>query len=527
MADTTIPKLISAMQLPAFYPGKVADVQMIETHISWVFLTGEWAYKIKKPIANSFLDYRTLEQRRRYCELELRLNQRWAPGIYDGVLPIFENGHEISWGPGGQVVEYAVRMRQFPQSALMLNMLSRHELSVQHVESLGEELARIHKQAPQMSAEGVWGTPEKIAADARDNFFDLAEHLPERLQGNLKPLTAWTNRAIENLNPVFVQRRQLGMIRECHGDLHLGNLIWLDERAQLFDGIEFNDDFRWIDVFSDLGFVLMDLEEHGRWDLANRMLNRYLEWTGDFSGVHLLRFYKLYRAMVRAKISVLSALQHRLDEAEDEDCAFARGEAYLRYGQRVIGPTSPELFVTFGLSGSGKSFGTMPLLDLPNVIRIRSDAERKRRVGMNLFAKSEARDLDRLYNEETTHCVYAHCLELAKSILLAGNHALVDATFLKRWQRHLFRQLADDLGIRLTIIPFHADERVLRARIMQRQAGGCDPSDATETVLEEQLRTMEPLASDELALCCQVEEVQRELSKSLFQPMPCAHEPMR
>lgn len=516
MTDAKTSKLIAAMQSPDFYPaGEVIDVKLIETHISWVLLTGRWAYKIKKPIVNSFLDYSTLAQRLHFCQSELQLNRRWAPQIYDRVVPIYSQGGRFSLVPPGEVVEYAVRMRQFPQTALLSSMLQQHELAVPHVEKTAEELSRIHAGSPVMPPGGPWGTPTQIIGDAMDNFRDLARVLPDRLGRLVEALQAWTSGTAERLRETFEHRRQAGMIRECHGDLHLGNLIWLDGQPQLFDGIEFNDAFRWIDVINDLAFLLMDLEEHGRWDLANHLLNRYLECSGDFRGLSLVTFYKLYRAMVRAKTSALASQQHRSDFA-NEEIAFARSEAYMRYGFQLVLPPKPRLLITHGLSGSGKSFGTRHLLDFPNLLRIRTDIERKRLGGARAGEGESQPVHPELYSPEMTTKVYQHCREVAETALRAGFHVLVDGTFLKRWQRESFRNLANARNVVYGIIPFTADEETLRARIRQRAAAGNDPSDATEAVLTEQIRQIEELDSQELARQVTITELEPDLQAAEF-----------
>ncbi len=525
MTDAKTSKLIAAMQSPDFYPAEeVTDVKLIETHISWVLLTGRWAYKIKKPIVNSFLDYSTLAQRLHFCQSELQLNRRWAPQIYDRVVPIYSQGGRFSLSPPGEVVEYAVRMRQFPQTALMSSMLQQHELAVPHVAKMAEELSRIHAESPVMPAEGPWGNPAQIIGDAMDNFRDLARTLPDRLRRLLEPLQAWTSARAERLRETFEHRRRAGMIRECHGDLHLGNLIWLDDQPQLFDSIEFNDAFRWIDVTNDLAFLLMDLEEHGRWDLANHLLNRYLECSGDFQGLPLVTFYKLYRALVRAKTVALAAQQHR-SEFANEEIAFARSEAYLRYGLRLVLPRQPRLLIAHGLSGSGKSFGTRHLLDFPNFLRIRTDIERKR-LGRERIGERGSHPFPlELYSPEMTRTVYQHCRDVAETALLAGFHVLVDGTFLKRWQRELFCNLANERNVVYGIISCAADEETLRDRIRRRAAAGNDPSDATEAVLDEQIRQIEELNGEELARRVTVTELEHDLQAAAFRLPDATEDP--
>lgn len=284
------------------------------------------------------------------------------------------------------------------------------------------------------------------------------------------------------------------MIRECHGDLHLGNLIFLDGRVQLFDGIEFNDSFRWIDVASDLSFVLMDLEEHRRWDLANRLLNQYIEITGDYEALQVIPFYKMYRAMVRAKTTILNANQH--DPLEPQAQNLVRSAvAYLDYGKELAVKRRPCLMITFGVSGSGKSHGTNRLLDLPNLIRIRSDVERKRLFGLPILQGPDLQQSHEVYSSAATQRTYEEVANIATTLLRSGYSVVVDATFLKLWQRERLANVAAEARVEFWIIEFHADLKTLQTRIESRAACGTDPSDATIDVLANQLREIEALTA--------------------------------
>lgn len=271
---------LEAMLSPATYPHRVQVVRHIETHISHLFLTGEWAYKLKKPLRNAFLDYSTLALRRSCCEAELKLNRRFAPEIYEGVVALARDSSGWNLEGRGETIEYAVKMKEFSQDALLLSMLKRGELTSEIVRSLGDELAKIHAIAPRLTdLQLPFGGFDSVSQLAGDNFRELEGLLKSRSPELLQSLAEQSERQLSMLRSEIEDRRQSGFVRECHGDLHLGNLIWWQGRVQLFDGIEFNDSLRWIDVMNDLGFVLMDLEEHGQTDLANQLLNVYLTQT--------------------------------------------------------------------------------------------------------------------------------------------------------------------------------------------------------------------------------------------------------
>jgi uncharacterized protein len=286
-------------------------------------------------------------------------------------------------------------------------------------------------------------------------------------------------------------------VRECHGDLHLGNMILQDDTVVIFDCIEFNDTFRWIDVASDVAFCTMDLEDRGRRDLAHRFLNAYLEATGDYGLLVPLPFYLTYRALVRAKVAGIRLGQR---DISTEEAAPVRQEfeSYLDLAQRYTRPARPRLWITHGLSGSGKTYYTQRLLEATGAIRLRSDVERKRLFGLAPLEHSTGRRLD-LYAADVTQRTYAQLAQQATRVIQAGFAAIVDATFLQWAQRDGFRRLAEQLGVPLTILDFQAREATLRQRVARRSARADDASEADLAVLSSQLAAQEPLTAAEQA----------------------------
>ncbi|MFO0264086.1 MAG: phosphotransferase, partial [Planctomycetota bacterium] len=338
--------VLAAMSEPTTYPHQVDRIRHLETHISHVFLTGEFAYKLKKPLQNPFLDYRTLEARKRYCAQELELNRRFSPELYVGVVAIAKDANGWNLEGRGEIVEYAVKMREFSQDELLLSQLRSGKLTEEQVRSLGAELAAIHQAAPRLpDLSAAYGSPSVVAEESRDNVRALRQLAPEAQRGLVEELAAEIEQQLQKLEPVFAERRARGFIRECHGDLHLGNLIWRAGRVQLFDGIEFNESFRWIDLMSDLGFVLMDLEEHRQPGLANLLLNVYLEASGDFGGLQVLNFYKVYRALVRAKVAALRANQQ---VSQSRAHSWEEVVEYLEYAAAAFVVRHPRLILTHG-----------------------------------------------------------------------------------------------------------------------------------------------------------------------------------
>lgn len=491
--------LIGNLRQPRCYPHPVTEIQLLETHISWVLLTGEYAYKIKKPLNLGFLDFSTLELRRQCCAEELRLNRRFAPQLYLDVVAISGDVATPCMAGDGPALEYAVRMRQFPQTALASALLAAGKLSPQHLEDLAAALAAFHQAAAASDANSVYGTPQSILDAALQNFDQLSPLLTSPGDdATLAALQQWTLREHDARRALMEQRRVSGAVRECHGDLHLGNIVLIDNRLVPFDCIEFNPALRWNDVLSEAAFLVMDLHDRGSPRLAWLFLNSYLEHTQDHAGLALLPFYLVYRAMVRAKVHGLRAAQPELDPGKRASLLQA-SRSYLALAGQFAHRPHPALIITHGLSGSGKSRIAGELMQQLGAIRIRSDVERKRQHGLAPRDRSAGTVGDGIYSDQATTALYRHLAGLAQTIIAAGCTAIIDATFLRHWQRDLLRDVARAARIPFLIMAVQAPEAVIRAQIRQREAAGNDPSDAGMAVLEHQLKTIEPLTAAERA----------------------------
>jgi aminoglycoside phosphotransferase family enzyme/predicted kinase len=492
------PELVEALLAPAAYPHAVTQVEHLETHISHVFLTGALAYKIKKPVDLGFLDFSTLEKRREYCSEELRINRRLAPDLYLAVVPITGTASAPHVEADGDPIEYAVKMRQFPQTALAEHVLERGALTPALIDALADDVARFHASLAPAPAGSAWGSAQSIVDPARQNFSQLSPLAQDADATAVAALRAWTERESQRLRPVFDQRQGDGHVRECHGDLHLANIVLLDGRLRIFDALEFSPALRWIDVINEVAFLVMDLAMRARDDLAWRFLNTYLEHTGDYDGVRVLRYYAVYRALVRAKIAAIRAAQPAVPEPErtalQEKC-----RQHLAVAQRFADVPPLGLVITHGLSGSGKTWGSQILLETLPAVRVRSDVERKRMHGLAHAASSASPVGAGLYTQDTTHATYERLAALADTIVSAGHTAIVDAAFLKRAQRDRFRSLASARSAPFRILSFAARPETLRQRIEARAARGTDASEAGLEVLDAQLAGQEPPALDEQA----------------------------
>lgn len=491
-------RLLAALAHPAVFRPGCDRVQLLETHISWVLLTGAYAYKIKKAVAFGFLDFTTLAARRKFCEEELRLNRRLAPALYLDVVPITGSVDAPVLGGDGPPLEYAVKMREFPQDALASRILARGGLSTADIDALAAKIAAFHGATGVAGRDGVFGSPEEILRVAGQNFAQLVPLLATAAERDeIEELRAWTEREHAARRGAFLRRRAEGFIRECHGDLHLGNIARIDGELTIFDCIEFNPAMRWIDVMNEVAFAVMDLKDRGRADLAHRCLNAYLERTGDYAGLAVLRFYLVYRALVRAKIARLRADQ--LSPGDAQCALLAEYRDYVILARSYAQPPRPELVITHGLAGSGKTTASQALLEVIGAVRIRSDVERKRLHGLGALERRDAGIVQGVYSPAATESTYHRLRTLARDVLGAGWTAIIDATFLQSSQRETFRALAAELGVPFVILAFEAKEATLRQRIVRRHAGGSDASDADLTVLAHQLTTREPLAAHEKA----------------------------
>ena len=480
---------------------EVSDIRVIATHISSVLLVDGEAFKIKKPVDFGFLDFSTLAKRQYCCEEEIRLNGRLAPDIYLDVVPVTGSLGSPRVGGEGMAIEYAVHMKQFPADALLASQPQL--LSSARVDDIARQVARFQADIDRAAPDSGFGDPDAVYFPMGQNFDQLRERVtdPDDLD-RLAALEIWTRNRFEQLRPRLAGRLAEGFVREGHGDMHLGNIALDGERIIIFDGIEFNPNLRWIDVFNEIAFLMMDLDRTGRRGLSGRFLNTWLAETGDYEGLHLLRFYQVYRAMVRTKIAAIR-LGQELGDAERDEVTEAYRE-YLTLAETYTRDPPPELVITFGPSGCGKSVAASVLVGRLPAVQLRSDVERKRLAGLAALERSGSGLDSGLYTPEMSVRTYARLLELSRTVLEGGMTAIADATFLRGVQRAPFRALADELGVTFRILAPQATEAELRRRVADRLARGDDPAEANLDVLEKQLASVEPLSAEEQALVMEV-----------------------
>ncbi|CAN7666742.1 AAA family ATPase [Variovorax paradoxus] len=466
-----------------------ARVELVETHISWVLLTATHAYKLKKPVRFPFVDFASIAARKHFCEEELRLNRRFAPSLYLDVVPVCGAREAPRLGGDGVPIDHVVRMRRFPESSLLRNLLMAGRLEPAWLDGFAWRVAALQGAAERVVPPSAFGAPDAIVRAAVDVVSQL---LVQRSDSCLATLSAWIRERAQALHMAWIARQQSGAVRECHGDLHMANVVLVDGELTAFDCIEFDPMMRRIDVMSDIAFLTMDLKAHGRADLAFRFLDAWLQHSGDHAGLQMLGFYEVYRALVRAMAAGLGP--QAASKPDYLACA-----AQLAHGPRG----RARLLITHGFSGSGKSSIASLLLCAAGAVRIRSDVERKRLFGLDPLARSAERGLA-IYGAEATRRTFERLRACARDALLAGYPVIVDAAFLRSAERRSFQVLAAELGLPFAILDCRAAEAVLRRRVAERGAAGTDASEASLEVLARQLAVHEPLEADERTLAIEV-----------------------
>ncbi len=495
--------------------GRDEKTELIQTHISTIILSGDLAYKLKKPVDFGFLDYSTLDKRHKNCLEEVRINEGFAPKLYLGVIPITGSIEDPRIDGEGRVLDYAVKMHRFAQSDQLDNIVEQDGLEIEAMDKIAKLISRFHEVSVPVDAASDYGEPQRVLSPMLENFDLLQRAAAEHaLDTELSSVIAWTHKQFEKLKPLLQRRKKEGFVRECHGDMHLHNMALHKGELILFDAIEFNTYLNHIDVISDLAFLLMDLEYRGRVHYSRRLLNHYLELTGDYGGLALLDFYKTYRAMVRAKVAVL-----RITQEMEPDERRAVMDEVIRYINLALSYTEEKevfLAITHGFSGSGKSTCALMMVEQYGALRIRSDVERIR-----MFERSDEDVLEEgIYTPAANKATYERLLELAISVYEGGCPVIVDATFLKQWQRRLFLEFSSKVEIPFLIFDLQCDTKIMRNRIEERSATGIDISEADLDVLDKQMKTAQPLSNKETEICFVVDCTSRESIKRAITAHP-------
>jgi uncharacterized protein len=490
----------------AAFPHAVTELQLRETNLAWVVLTGRFAYKIKKAVTLSFVDQSTLAQRKGLCEEELRLNRRLAGDLYEAVVPITKDPDGLRVGGRvGPTVEFAVKMRQFEASQELAALLDRGTVAAAEIQAFATQLAVFHQNLPPASHAGGLQATQHLHDAVLGTLGTLLCHFdPDTQFPALGVLVDWMHDFLHD-NLAVLQKREYGEhIRECHGDLHARNIVRWNGQLVPFDSLEFDPTLRWIDVMSDVAFLYMDLVSHGRNDLAFAFLNAYLAHGGDYDGVRLLRFYAIYHALVRAMVDELAAE----GQTASRTAYLARGRNRLSTAVDLLQAPRPGLIIMHGLSGSGKSWVSARLAENLGALLVRSDIERKR-----LQRQTGA---ERIHTAQFDQSTYARLLACAESGLHGGVNVIIDAAFLEAHNRERFRTWAEAHSTPFIVASCRADLPVLEARIVSRQQLGIDPSDADLVELRRQTQLYVPPGEAEMPFLVEVNTMSKEAVSEAF-----------
>ncbi|WP_233853622.1 bifunctional aminoglycoside phosphotransferase/ATP-binding protein [Paraburkholderia sp. HD33-4] len=489
-ARRSVRRLDAALRRPGTYRHPAGRIVRIETHISVVYLAGRFAYKIIKPVAPGFADFTAAATRKRCCEAQLLLNRPLAPGLYAAVLPIARHASVLTLGSGGAVVEHAVKMRRFDEAMLFSSLAAKGALTPRDIDDAAKRLAGYHLRAPRNAPSPRYGSARLVRMQIETITAALVTN---RSHPALPGIAAWCARQLDELAPVIERRRAAGFVRGCHGDLHLDNVVRWRGAIAMFDCIDFDDALRWIDVAADVAFLVMDLGARAEPRLANRLLNGWLETSGDYAALSLMPLYIAYRALVRAWVACLKAGHAPGRNAVVPQPALR----YLEVAHAQTQKPKPVLLTCHGYSGSGKSVASRALADLCGAVRVSSDAERKR---LRPAPDSHTALGAEHYTSVARHAIYEHLLRVARVVLQSGHSVIVDATFLEWRHRSAFFELAGQLGVAARILDFQAERAVLAQRIEARRQGPRDLSDADTATLTQQLASADALTSTEQTL---------------------------
>jgi uncharacterized protein len=487
-----IQKLIKSLLKSAAYPEPTAEVRLIETHVSYIFMTDSFVYKVKKPVDFGFLNFTTLDRRRFYCEEEVRLNRRLCPEIYLGVVELRSVPGGAAFGGSGTLIDYAVKMKRLPEDRMLENLLQRGELLPEQMAAIARVIGDFHGRASRGAQISAQGSSAAIRSNWEENFRQAAPYSPRTIpRDELTLMRDWVARFLDGHEDLLRARVEGGFIRECDGDLHLGN-ICLTDRICIFDCIEFNERFRYIDTAADIAFLLMDLEYARRADLCPPFLESYREVTGDPVPAALLNFYKANRAFVRGKVKSFRLSEQGIPQGELQAVqTAARSYFRLARGYCLRERLSPSLIITCGLSGSGKSALARELSRELGFSHLSSDLTRKTLAGLAPTARGNG-DYDQgIYSAASNRATYRTLLEEAERELSCGRCVVVDATFRRAADRRVFRALAGQLGVPFFLLQFQLDEKLTSQRLEQRLREPGEISDAGRELLPRQAAEFE------------------------------------
>lgn len=491
--------ILQSLMKPSAYPVPTSRVELIQTHVSWIFLTDTHAFKLKKPVNFGFLDFSTVDLRHFYCNEELRLNRRLSPDIYEAVVELRELPAGAAFHGCGPVIDHAVMMKRLPAGQMLDRLVESGKVTVADMERIAVVISTFHAEAARSEYISTFGSREQILFNWRENFDQLRQFSATTLPAaDLETIQSWVCAFAESHGELFDRRAANGFIRECDGDLHLENICLLDGTPYIFDCIEFNERFRFCDTAADIAFLLMDLDVHNRSDLSAAVISAYRAASGDFEMTELIDFYKIYRAVVRGKVESFRLNDVGISPA-DKQAAQRRAISYFRlargYIERLRLPLT--LFITCGTTGCGKSTLAGQLSFELGIKAVNSDFIRKKIAGLPPETAVHDNYGEGLYAVAVSELTYRELERMAEDELAAGNPVIVDAGFRDATQRKKFAALAARHKSRYIILLVSCNPEEQRKRLVMRSAAGASVSDGRIELLEQQKADFEQPAVNE------------------------------
>jgi aminoglycoside phosphotransferase family enzyme/predicted kinase len=493
-----IPIDIALMNMRA-YPEPTNEVQLVQTHISFVFITDNFVYKVKKPVNFGFLDFSTLDKRKYYCEKEVELNKRLSPDVYLGVLPVTLDNDSVTIGGKGPTIDYAVKMRKLPMENLMIRLLQENRLSDDMVENVARKIAIFHKDAARSKEIDNFGTTEVIRTNTDENFIQTEKYVGTTItKPQFDAIRSFTTDYLNNRKELFRRRIAEGRIRDCHGDLHLEH-ICITDSITIFDCIEFNDRFRFSDTAADIAFLAMDLDLHGREAQSKKLMDAYVRYSGDRGALEMLNFYKVYRAYVRGKVTSfrLDSPADTTQTEKDEVVRIAKkyfglAASYVNEQNYPMFPEAkPKLIITCGLPGTGKSTVAENLAETKRWAIVSSDAVRKELAGIPVSQHEYVPFGKGVYSSDFTKKTYRRMNQIAEDLLRKGKSVILDACFGKRAERGETYALAKAMKAEFTCIETVCDEDQIKRRLTARMDEKRAISDARWEIFPQQKSAFE------------------------------------
>jgi uncharacterized protein len=480
-------ELITFLESPASYPHAPAEVRVIQTHISWVFIVSPFVFKVKKPLNLGFLDFSTLEKRRYFCQREVELNRRLAPDIYLEVVPIYQSGSGFSFSAEGEIVEYAVKMRELPhggparrslgEGGFLSELLEKNLVAAREINRVISALHRFYESETPTPEIEQWGTPEKLKISTDENFAQVEPFVGQTISpAGFDAICHYTNQFYVANEKLFSERIQQHRILDCHGDLHLDHVHLSPKATTIFDCIEFNDRFRFIDIANDLGFLAMDFDFEGRRDLANLLLRNAAREFDDPGMLKIANFYKCYRAFVRGKVESIQSIEpETLKPQENAQHATRYFRLALQY---AVNGSEPLVLVIMGRVGAGKTTVAKQLAAELGWPVFSSDQIRKKLAGVPLTERTAATLRDKIYSEQMTQQTYKKILDDGLASLASHRGVILDATFSSRANRKFLRDACAKAGVHLQVVELAADPEQIKRRLQARDGTTGEISDA-------------------------------------------------